>query len=662
MVAVIFLAVSTAKATCATDGASFEAHLSFFLASARSESGSKTQGREEDAAATHFRLGQRAIESGNAELAVREFQNALRLDPTLLEAGINLGLAYHLLGEYELSANELAKYLRLRPQILGANVVLGVDYLRLGLPHKAASQFKRALAIDPSNRQAVRGLADCLLAEGDYRGVVVEYRKLWNLESDKEQAWFNLGHDYLNIEEHLTTRVAYERPRTAWARRLAGDFLVERNLWNDAAREYRRALALDATQPGLNASMGMALLEAGKTAEAENEFRGELRLDPDCIPALLGLAEVQLLGGHAPRALEDVCEAMRISPQYFSRRDNFSFLCLAPEASRTMATELENLPSQPARTFLLWVAYEGLGEIERAESLWNSCQSERAAGIGGSAQTQAVESVREACRRHDYSACINGLEGRKNLSWSEDVALGQSSFALGQFENAADAFGAAMAIDPENSQGAYWMIHTLIALSDVSFGHLITSFPDSWRVHQLKAEALRLRHDDSVAIEEYTTAIRLRPDDYELHRALGELYLRDKSYDKARPELESALALNPSDGRTLFLMGSWYVAEHLPEKAIGYLESALKHEPGLLEARAVLGQAYLRAHQPSLAAPQLERSVVLDRYGDLHYLLYQAYQALGKDELAKSALARSQVLRQKSAADDQAKLEGAAEK
>ncbi|MGH9343779.1 MAG: hypothetical protein ACRD19_08465, partial [Terriglobia bacterium] len=91
-----------------------------------------------------------------------------------------------------------------------------------------------------------------------------------------------------------------------------------------------------------------------------------------------------------------------------------------------------------------------------------------------------------------------------------------------------------------------------------------------------------------------------------------------------------------------------------PAKAIGYLEKALHYDPSLLEARASLGMAYLKAGKPALAVPQLQESAALDYYGDLHYMLYQAYRALGRAALAQDALATSQAMRKKTEARDQA--------
>ena len=113
--------------------------------------------------------------------------------------------------------------------------------------------------------------------------------------------------------------------------------------------------------------------------------------------------------------------------------------------------------------------------------------------------------------------------------------------------------------------------------------------------------------------------------------------------------------------RSLYLLGRLYVSQRDPASGIPYLEAALRYDPTLVEARPVLGKAYLKVGRPELAASQLEQSSAIDRYGDLHYLLYQAYSEGGKRELAARALARSQELRRKSAADDQRKVRPADE-
>ena len=151
--------------------------------------------------------------------------------------------------------------------------------------------------------------------------------------------------------------------------------------------------------------------------------------------------------------------------------------------------------------------------------------------------------------------------------------------------------------------------------------------------------------------------MKLRSDAPELYEELGELYLKKNSLDEARATLEQALKLEPLRPRTLYLFGQWYLIGREQEKAIPYLQKALRYDANLLQARASLGKAYLRAGRPEAAASELEKALPLDFYGDLHYLLYQAYRDLGKVELARAALSRSEEMRKNSVARDRDKLE-----
>jgi len=112
-----------------------------------------------------FRAGQEALKQGEFVHAAEEFKKVLALDPTLLEAEVNLGLAYQSLFEYDLAVRHLAKALRARPNLLGPTVIVGMDYLKLGAPEKAIPFLHRALKLDPSNREARQALASVYLGQ-----------------------------------------------------------------------------------------------------------------------------------------------------------------------------------------------------------------------------------------------------------------------------------------------------------------------------------------------------------------------------------------------------------------------------------------------------------------------------------------------------------------
>ena len=153
-------------------------------------------------------------------------------------------------------------------------------------------------------------------------------------------------------------------------------------------------------------------------------------------------------------------------------------------------------------------------------------------------------------------------------------------------------------------------------------------------------------------------ALHLRPDEAELHEALGELYLDNRSDGDAQRELERAASLDPSRTHALYLLGRLYVQDNENEKAVALLERALQLQPNLNEASGLLGTAYVRMGKFADAVSRLEKAAPLDHMGNIHFQLYQAYRKLGEPDLAQKALARSQEIRRSSLEHDQALIMG----
>jgi predicted Zn-dependent protease len=100
---------------------------------------------------------------------------------------------------------------------------------------------------------------------------------------------------------------------SAWGHRFLGDILFQRNRWEDAAQEYRKALAIDPRQSGLHTLIGDAYLHAGKLEESGTEFHLDLELDSRNELAWLGLANLQLAEGQASEAFASVGKIWQIS-------------------------------------------------------------------------------------------------------------------------------------------------------------------------------------------------------------------------------------------------------------------------------------------------------------------------------------------------------------
>ncbi|MBO0911594.1 MAG: tetratricopeptide repeat protein, partial [Acidobacteria bacterium] len=544
---------------------------------------------------------------------------------------------------------------RERPNMLAANVIAGMDYVKLAEPKRAVPFLEHALELDPKNPEAHRALASCYLRQENFRGATAEFRQLASLDPDKGGAWFRLGHEYLDLSARLAYRGARLYPDSAWGHRFLGDLLFERSQWDDARKEYQKALAVEPRQAGLHTSLGQALLHGGHLENADSEFHAELELDSSYELAWLGLAELALRKRQAAAALKDVNQAWEASPEFLALEKEFPTIELTAESARTLLADLETLPESPAKHLLLASLYRVAAPGADRDREWETFQNQVR-----SRQTTspAVPENEGACKAHRYSACRRWLEKQKTLSGGERLLLGRIEIALRQYDSAADELNQVAGHTKENAEASYWLARAYQALGAQAYSELEEAFPDSWRMHQLRGEAAALRKNYNDAGKEFRRAVEMRPEDPELHEALGELELDVHANQEARSELESALRLDPLRPRALYLLGRLYEQNREDEKAIPYLEKAARLEPDLSEASSLVGAAYMHLGRAREALPYLRNAAPFDHYGNVHYQLYVAYRKLGQAELAKKALARSEDLRHSSLEHDEAMIMG----
>jgi tetratricopeptide (TPR) repeat protein len=611
----------------------------------------------EDQIESSFRAGQEAMRRGEFAHAAEDFKKALALDPTLVEAEVNLGLAYQSLAEYELAVRHLSKALVQRPNLLGPTVIAGMDYLKLGSPQKAIPFLQRALNLDPSNLEAHQALASAYQAQDNFRGAAEEFRQIAVLDSDKSEAWFKLGHEYLDLAARLAYRGAHLYRESAWGHRFLGDLLFQRERWDDAVQEYRKALAADPRQSGLHTSLGQVYLRAGKLEEAEAEFRQELHLDPRSEPAWVGLANLHLARSDAPAALQAVGNVWEISPEFLAAQREFPSIELSQDSAKGLLSQMQNAPEGASKHFLLTAFYAFTNESTISDREWKSFQADVSAWQRANSAAEGHPG-QDPCKAHCYSRCAASLQTGKRLTNPERLLLGKTQFTLQQYGLSADALEQVQGVSDENAEASYWLARAYQALGAQAYAQLQESFPDSWRTHQLRAEGDAIRRNLDEAVKEYQAALQLRPNDPELHEALGQFYLDNHNDEEAQGELEKTLTLDPARTHALYLLGRLSVQRRENEKAVSYLQRALRLQPDFAEASGLLGTAYVRLGQFTDAVPKLEKAAPLDHYGNVHYQLFLAYRKLGKTELAQKALARSQDLRRSSLERDQALILG----
>lgn len=121
-----------------------------------------------ETAESYYDEGFTASMKGDLDLAIRHFEQALRLDSSLVAAEHQLGKCYLRLGLPQKAAELFHKVASLKPGMIAARLDLGYALLDMNEPGKARRIFEEISASRPDNARATLGLAYCAFQEGQW--------------------------------------------------------------------------------------------------------------------------------------------------------------------------------------------------------------------------------------------------------------------------------------------------------------------------------------------------------------------------------------------------------------------------------------------------------------------------------------------------------------
>jgi len=320
------------------------------------------QGRTEEAIACFTRLLQDPAERvvnayaslglaytlvAKYDLAIRNFTEALRIDPQCVPARQNLGVVLLQQGRAEEAVACFTPLLQDPQEQVDAHVNLGAAYTQLGQNDLAAQHYAEALRINPQHALARLNLGLVRLKQGRAAEAVACFTPL--LQDPQQQ-----------VDAHVNLGAAYTQ--------LGQDDLAEKN--------YAQALRLDPNNPGLLYHVGLLLRKRGQLDQAIDQWHRVLRLAPDYPGARhnLGLALAQR-GDHYA-ALPHLRAACAANPDDFDVLNALAWI-LAVADDPNLRHPAEALPlaqraceltgyKQPEMLDTLAVAYAALGQFPAA--------------------------------------------------------------------------------------------------------------------------------------------------------------------------------------------------------------------------------------------------------------------------------------------------------
>ncbi len=338
---------------------------------------------EPNVPAFHANLAEAYRALGRHERAAGCCRAALRLFPDHPEALCNLGLALQALGRHDEAVEQFRAALSMRPDFALVHSNLGISLRELRQADAALDHFRRAVELDPVSAPARTNLGQLLLDLGRAQEALPHCREAVRLQPDWAALHHNLGNalrlghglrpcpntmlvearaaylEALRLDPNLALAHAH-LGLTLQAENKLGDALVwlkravelapgDATIWEHLAelhgeREdhaeavlcWERVLAINPDAAGAHLSVGWALQEAGRLAEAGRHYEDAARLQPDSAVARLNIGGLREEQGDLAGAEAAFREALRLQPAYALPRARLATLLRGklPDADR----------------------------------------------------------------------------------------------------------------------------------------------------------------------------------------------------------------------------------------------------------------------------------------------------------------------------------------
>src|SRR5258708_6121868 len=281
--------------------------------------GQSTANRAQEIAA-HAHQAQEFLKQQRPDLAIPEFRAIVALDPNNVDARGNLGVLLFFQGNYPAAIPQLQTALRLRPTVWRLLALLGMAERRTGSSQNALADLEKAfpkLQDEKIQIEAGMELIQIHTATGDMGKAAAVVSTLLNLYPTNVEVLYASYRIHSDLAGEAMLSLSLVGPNSARMHQLMAHEL-ERHGDNEAAiRNYREALKLDPTLPGLHfelAEMLNASSVEARQEQAEDEYKAALAVDQFDERAEFRLGDVSSQRGDVRGAYAHYSRAVQLQP------------------------------------------------------------------------------------------------------------------------------------------------------------------------------------------------------------------------------------------------------------------------------------------------------------------------------------------------------------
>jgi tetratricopeptide (TPR) repeat protein len=336
----------------------------------------------------HYARAQEALKANQLDVAAREFQEILRIDPHNAEATASLGVIAFTERNYPQAAKEFQESLKLKPDLWNAQAFLGMSEMRLGNLDEATTLLEKSFPHVQDGKLRAQAGSD-LIYLYDVSGRLDKasdiVKVLESLEPDKPDTLYTAYRVYSDLAAHALSTLIKVAPESARTHEILAQSLMSHNDSVAAIREYRRALEADPNLPEIHFELGQALLSysanESSRSEAEKEFQAALVANPVDASAEYELGEVAWSRSDFQTAIQHYSRALQLHAHFVDAQIGMGkALTSMNETAKALDYLLDAERSDPQNEIVhyrLALAYRKLGVKSDADREWAAFQEIR---------------------------------------------------------------------------------------------------------------------------------------------------------------------------------------------------------------------------------------------------------------------------------------------
>jgi len=252
---------------------------------------------------TYLQYGDHYQPSGNMQLALKNYQRALAINPDFAPAHERIGTIYQLQGNLMDAIASFSKAIQSNPQSMAAQLGLGNAYQQMGWAELAITHFQKALELEPDRFLAEYHckLGDSLKDRGRIGEAIASYERAIATNPNEVDGYRAISQVYMGQNDPEAAKVIYERAEAhssellqgkdynalgvAWLEKLrateAEEKLVIDDLVDRAIACFQQAIQIDPSYADAHCNLGSAFLRKDQIRDAILAYKEAIDIDPN---------------------------------------------------------------------------------------------------------------------------------------------------------------------------------------------------------------------------------------------------------------------------------------------------------------------------------------------------------------------------------------------